>query len=233
MPREYFCASHDMLLKLKSLSDSEFGRLMRATLQYSCNGQTPPPSYLKGKEASHFDGMMVEVDKQVRAYEAKCRQNSENQRRRWQKQRAEDKEQSVRESYDRIQSYTNVTNNKYKNNTPLTPQGVEVAAAMYDPGVAQVAECWQQNMGVLSPALGEQIAAWVQVAEPGMVCAVIRYAVLAGKRDGRYIDSVIRNAVARNVTTLAAWNAEQVERQQQNTPNDTKTTTEVKRKWLR
>ena len=103
MPREYFCASHDMLLKLKSLSDSEFGRLMRATLQYSCNGQTPPPSYLKGKEASHFDGMMVEVDKQVRAYEAKCRQNSENQRRRWQKQRAEDKEQSVRELYDRNQ----------------------------------------------------------------------------------------------------------------------------------
>ena len=64
-----------------------------------------------------------------------------------------------------------------------------------------------------------------------MVCAVIRYAVLAGKRDGRYIDSVIRNAADRNITTLSAWNAEQVERQNKNAPAAAPEQ-EVKRKWL-
>ena len=107
-----------------------------------------------------------------------------------------------------------------------------MAAALYDPGVAQAAQCWQESMGVLSPAVGQQLAEWVQMAEPGMVCAVIRYAVLAGKRDGRYVDSVLRNAAARNITTLAAWNAEQLERQHKNAPAG-EDHEEAKRKWLK
>lgn len=228
MAREYFCASHDMLRLYQGLSDSEFGRLMRAALQYSATGQVPA---LKGQEAKNWPGIQWMVDKQVQAYEDKCRKNAENIRNRWKKQKAVSTGASEPIAYDRIQSNTSEYKNINRKNTPLTPQGAEAAAAMYDPGVAQVAECWQQNMGVLSPAVAEQMARWVQMVEPGMVCAVIRYAVLAGKHDGRYIDSIIRNAANRNITTLSTWNAEQVERQNKNAPAAA-SEQEVKRKWL-
>lgn len=228
MAREYFCASHDMLDLYAGLSDQEFGVLMRAALKYSATGEVP---VLKERVALLWPGVKWQVDKQVQAYEDKCRKNAENIRNRWKKQKAVSTQVSEPTVYDRIQPNTGVYKNINRKNTPLTPQGAEAAEAMYNPGVAQVAECWQQNMGVLSPALGEQIAAWVQMAEPGMVCAVIRYAVLAGKRHGRYIDSIIRNAADRNITTLSAWNAEQVERQNKNAPAAAPEQ-EVKRKWL-
>ncbi len=228
MPREYFCASHDMLDLYAGLSDQEFGVLMRAALKYSATGEVP---VLKERVALLWPGVKWQVDKQVRAYEDKCRKNAKNIRNRWKKQKAVSSQANEPVVYDRIQSNTSEYKNINIKNTPLTPQGGEAAAAMYDPGVAQAAQCWQENMGVLSPAVAEQIAHWVQMAEPGMVCAVIRYAVLAGKRDGRYIDSVIRNAAERNITTLSAWNAEQVERQNKNNPADVPGR-EVKRKWL-
>lgn len=228
MAREYFCAYHSMLNQFKGLSDAEFGRLIRAALQYSASGQAPA---LGGREAILWPSIEWQVDEQVRAYEEKCRKNAANIRSRWQKNKAENQGAGAAESYERIRPNTTVFKKNKIKNTPLTPQGAEVAAVMYDPGVAQVAQCWQQNMGVLSPALGEQIAAWVKMVEPGMVCAVIRYAVLAGKRDGRYIDSIIRNAADRNITTLSAWNAEQVERQNKNAPAAAPEQ-EVKRKWL-
>ena len=229
MAREYFCASHKMLKLYEGLSDSEFGRLIRAALQYSATGQVPA---LKGQEAKNGPGIQWMVDEQVQAYEDKCRKNAENIRNRWKKQKAVSSRASEPIAYDRIQSNTSEYKNINRKNTPLTPQGGDMAAALYDPGVAQAAQCWQENMGVLSPAVGQQLAEWVQMAEPGMVCAVIRYAVLAGKRDGRYVDSVLRNAAARNITTLAAWNAEQLERQHKNAPAG-EDHEEAKRKWLK
>lgn len=232
MARVYFCAYHDMLDQHKGLKDSEFGRLMRAALRYSATGETPAQSYLKGPEASHWPGVQIEIDKQIEAYETKCRKNAENIRRRWAKKQPADADGAgAAILYDRIRPNTNELIKYKNNNTPLTPQGeAGGAGAMYNAGIAQAAQCWQQNIGVLSPAVGQQLAEWVQLAEPGMVCAAIEYAALAGKHDGRYIGSVIRNAASRNVTTLEAWQAEQRQRQSKNAPAGEKE--EVKRRWL-
>ena len=96
MAREYFCAYHSMLNQFKGLSDAEFGRLIRAALQYSASGQAPA---LGGREAILWPSIEWQVDEQVRAYQGT----------------------SAAEPYERIRPNTPVSKKNKIKNTPLTP----------------------------------------------------------------------------------------------------------------
>ena len=85
-------------------------------------------------------------------------------------------------------------------------------------------------MGRSPAAVRELIKEWAAAAEADMICAVIKYCVIGGHRDGRYVDAVIRNAVSQGITTLTDWEAAQLERQKaQKKP---KKEEEVRRRWL-
>lgn len=68
--REYFCAYHSMLDATRKLSDAEIGRLFRGLLHYSETGEEP--TNLQGREELLFDVFAQQIDRDKKAYEAKC-----------------------------------------------------------------------------------------------------------------------------------------------------------------
>lgn len=99
MAREYFCAYHSYLKAMRNLSDAECGRLFRALLQYSA-GETL--INLQGREGVAFDFMTEQIDRDNAAYEEKCKKNSDNVKKRY------DRKQTNTNEYDRIESNTTV-----------------------------------------------------------------------------------------------------------------------------
>ena len=75
MAREYFQCYHSYLQQMSSLSDAEFGRLIREALKYSSTGQSDP---LPGKEDVAFPFVAFNIDRERQAYEEKCDKLREN-----------------------------------------------------------------------------------------------------------------------------------------------------------
>lgn len=74
MAREFFQCYHSYLQQMSSLSDAEFGRLIREALKYSSTGQSDP---LPGKEDVVFPFIAYNIDREKQAYEEKCKKNRE------------------------------------------------------------------------------------------------------------------------------------------------------------
>ena len=77
MAGDYFCAYHSYLKSMRNLSDAECGRLFRALLMYSAGDKS---INLQGRESVAFDFIAEQIDRDMDAYDRKCKQNSENQR---------------------------------------------------------------------------------------------------------------------------------------------------------
>lgn len=74
MAREFFQCYHSYLKQCESLSDAEFGRLIRAALRYSATGQKDD---VPGQEKYALGFLTYNIDNEKRAYEDKCRKNRE------------------------------------------------------------------------------------------------------------------------------------------------------------
>ena len=69
----------DSLEKYRKLSDAEFGRLMRAALNYKSMGvEKDAEASLKGREKLLWDGIKLEIDRDNGAYSRKVAANREN-----------------------------------------------------------------------------------------------------------------------------------------------------------
>lgn len=73
--RKYVKLFCDMLTKGRRLKDAEFGRLIRAALEYKQSGEEPE---LTGNEAFLWDGLKMDMDRASEAYEKTVRANREN-----------------------------------------------------------------------------------------------------------------------------------------------------------
>lgn len=73
--RKYVKLFCDMLTKGRRLKDAEFGRLIRAALEYKQSGVEPE---LTGNEAFLWDGLKMDMDRASEAYEKTVRANREN-----------------------------------------------------------------------------------------------------------------------------------------------------------
>ena len=80
MAREFFCAYHSLLETTKRLNDAEFGRLMRAAIAYSADGQEQE---LSGRELMAWDMVKWQIDRDVAEYSKKCEKQRQNARMRW------------------------------------------------------------------------------------------------------------------------------------------------------
>lgn len=80
MALEYFCCYHSYRKKVAKLSDQEVGRLFRALLEYSENGETKE---LTGRESIAFDFIADDIDRQKQAYQDRCEQSKKNIAKRW------------------------------------------------------------------------------------------------------------------------------------------------------
>lgn len=82
-------------------------------------------------------------------------------------------------------------------------------APVFDPGLAEAARAFEQEIGPLTKTIADHLAGWVAEVDPALVVAVIRDAALHGKRSAKYVDSIIRAKKAEHIVTLAAYQASQ------------------------
>jgi hypothetical protein len=73
--RKYVKIFCDALVECRRLKDAEFGRLIRAALEYKQSGEEPE---LTGNEAFLWDGVKMNIDRATEAYQKKVEANREN-----------------------------------------------------------------------------------------------------------------------------------------------------------
>lgn len=95
---------------IEGLTDEQLGQLTRALFIYARDGKTIK---LEPVVRMAFSFIKDNIDRNADKYQKKCERNRENIRKRWEKKHAEDTtERSDTTEYERIQSNTNVYEEK-------------------------------------------------------------------------------------------------------------------------
>lgn len=104
----------DIRKNLELLSDEEAGKVFKAIVEYVDIGKLP--QFDDRSLQVFFNTIMDQIDRDREKYEKKCGANRENQQKRWKRIREMESHFNTN-VYDRIQSYTNVTDNDTDNDT--------------------------------------------------------------------------------------------------------------------
>ena len=187
------------------LSDSEFRRLMYALCAYCVGAEQPEP--LTGKEVIAYRFITRNIKVSQEQYNAKCRKNSENAKKRTIANDSERKRSQANDSQT-SQYKEQRTKNKEQNITTTT-------TAQAREGLQQCVECYEQNIGAISRAAYDGIVGYLKQVEPDFVCEAINQAAINNKRSWGYAQAILRDCLQKNITTRAAYIAEKEARSQQ------------------
>lgn len=188
------------------LSDSEFRRLMYALCAYCVGAEQPEP--LTGKEVIAYRFITRNIKVSQEQYNAKCRKNSENAKKRTIANDSERKQSQANDSQT-SQYKEQRTKNKEQNitTTTTTAQAREIWQ--------QCVDCYEQNIGALPRAAFDSIVGYLEQVEPDLVCEAINQAAINNKRSWGYAQAILRDCLQKNITTRAAYLAEKEARSQQ------------------
>nr|DAN35181.1 MAG TPA: Replication initiation and membrane attachment [Caudoviricetes sp.] len=188
------------------LSDGEFRRLMYALCAYCEGAERPEP--LTGKEVIAYRFITRNIKVSQEQYNAKCRKNSENAKKRTIANDSE-RNRSQANGSQTSQYKEQRTNNKEQNITTTT------TTAQAREGLQQCVECYEQNIGALPRAAFDSIVGYLEQVEPDLVCEAINQAAINNKRSWGYAQAILRDCLQKNITTRAAYLAEKEARSQQ------------------
>lgn len=188
------------------LSDSEFRRLMYALCAYCVGAEQPEP--LTGKEVIAYRFITRNIRAAQDQYNAKCKANSENAKKRTQANVSERKRSQANDSQT-SQYKEQRTKNKEQNITTTT------TTAQAREGLQQCVECYEQNIGALPRAAFDSIVGYLEQVGPDFVCEAINQAAINNKRSWGYAQAILRDCLQKNITTRAAYLAEKEARSQQ------------------
>lgn len=190
------------------LSDSEFRRLMYALAAF-CNGEEPPEP-LTGKEVIAYRFITRNIRAAQDQYNAKCKANSENAKKRTQanvsdRQRTQ---ANVSETSQNKEQRTKTKDNMMMKNTreDETPEQGNDAQACF--------ECYEQNIGTMSRAVYDEINAYLQQLPADLVCEAIQEAARNNARSWKYAETILRGCLQKNILTKAAYLSDQEARKQ-------------------
>lgn len=188
------------------LSDSEFRRLMYALCAYCVGAEQPEP--LTGKEVIAYRFITRNIKVSQAQYNAKCRKNSENAKKRTIANDSERKQSQANDSQT-SQYKEQRTKNKEQNitTTTTTAQAREIWQ--------QCVDCYEQNIGALPRAAFDSIVGYLEQVEPDLVCEAINQAAINNKRSWGYAQAILRDCLQKKITTRAAYLAEKEARSQQ------------------
>lgn len=189
------------------LSDSEFRRLMYALCAYCEGAEQPEP--LTGKEVIAYRFITRNIKVSQEQYNAKCRKNSENAKKRTIANDSERKRSQANGSQT-SQYKEQRTKNKEQNIITTT-----TTTAHAPEGLQQCMECYEQNIGALPRAAFDSIVGYLEQVEPDLVCEAINQAAINNKRSWGYAQAILRDCLQKNITTRAAYLAEKEARSQQ------------------
>ena len=188
------------------LSDGEFRRLMYALCAYCEGAERPEP--LTGKEVIAYRFITRNIRAAQDQYNAKCKANSENAKKRTQANVSERKRSQANDSQT-SQYKEQRTKNKEQNITTTT------TTAQAREGLQQCVECYEQNIGALPRAALDSIVGYLEQVGPDFVCEAINQAAINNKRSWGYAQAILRDCLQKNITTRAAYLAEKEARSQQ------------------
>ena len=188
------------------LSDGEFRRLMYALCAYCEGAERPEP--LTGKEVIAYRFITRNIRAAQDQYNAKCKANSENAKKRTQANVSERKRSQANDSQT-SQYKEQRTKNKEQNITTTT------TTAQAREGLQQCVECYEQNIGALPRAAFDSIVGYLELVGPDFVCEAINQAAINNKRSWGYAQAILRDCLQKNITTRAAYLAEKEARSQQ------------------
>lgn len=189
------------------LSDSEFRRLMYALCAYCEGAEQPEP--LTGKEVIAYRFITRNIKVSQEQYNAKCRKNSENAKKRTITNDSERKRSQANDSQT-SQYKEQRTKNKEQNIITTT-----TTTAHAPEGLQQCMECYEQNIGAFPRAAFDSIVGYLEQVEPDLVCEAINQAAINNKRSWGYAQAILRDCLQKNITTRAAYLAEKEARSQQ------------------
>lgn len=188
------------------LSDGEFRRLMYALCAYCEGAERPEP--LTGKEVIAYRFITRNIRAAQDQYNAKCKANSENAKKRTQANDSERKRSQANDSQT-SQYKEQRTKNKEQNITTTT------TTAQAREGLQQCVECYEQNIGALPRAAFDSIVGYLDQVGPDFVCEAINQAAINNKRSWGYAQAILRDCLQKNITTRAAYLSEKEARSQQ------------------
>lgn len=188
------------------LSDGEFRRLMYALCAYCEGAERPEP--LTGKEVIAYRFITRNIRAAQDQYNAKCKANSENAKKRTQANVSERKRSQANDSQT-SQYKEQRTKNKEQNITTTT------TTAQAREGLQQCVECYEQNIGALPRAAFDSIVGYLEQVGPDFVCEAINQAAINNKRSWGYAQAILRDCLQKNITTRAAYLAEKEASSQQ------------------
>ena len=188
------------------LSDGEFRRLMYALCAYCEGAERPEP--LTGKEVIAYRFITRNIKVSQEQYNAKCRKNSENAKKRTIANDSERKRSQANDSQT-SQYKEQRTKNKEQNITTTT------TTAQARESWQQCVDCYEQNIGALPHAAFDSIVSYLEQVEPDLVCEAINQAAINNKRSWGYAQAILRDCLQKNITTRAAYLAEKEARSQQ------------------
>ena len=73
---------------------------------------------------------------------------------------------------------------------------------------------YEQNIGLISPAVAESMNTWLETMQSEVICAAISEAVKNGAYKWSYVESILRDCHNGNVHTIEEWDARQKQREQ-------------------
>lgn len=120
---EFFNVYNSYIEAIETLSESECGRLFRALLIYNATGEVPE---FKGSERYIFPMMKSQIDRDAKAYEAKCQRNAQAARKRW--ANASNPDANDAAVCERIQTYANTNTNTNTNTSTSTNTSTNTSA---------------------------------------------------------------------------------------------------------
>lgn len=198
------------------LSDGEFRRLMYALCAYCEGAERPEP--LTGKEVIAYRFITRNIRAAQDQYNAKCKANSENAKKRTQANVSERKRsQSNVSERKRTQANDSQTSQYKEQRTKNKEQNITTTTttAQAREGLQQCVECYEQNIGALPRAAFDSIVGYLEQVGPDFVCEAINQAAINNKRSWGYAQAILRDCLQKNITTRAAYLAEKEARSQQ------------------
>lgn len=205
MAREYMCLYHSYLETASELSDEEFGRLIRASLEYSRDGTARP---LTGNEKILYPTFRWQIDKDKDYFEdiGKKRKSAGSAG-----GKSKAKQTVAKEANGSKVKQTEAKGSKTGNaneNANANVNNISSSTATAEPDIAACVQAYEQNIGPIARAAFDDISRQLADLPADLICEAIGEAALNNKRSWNYVKAILKRCREQNILSVDAYRAE-------------------------
>lgn len=204
MAREYMCLYHSYLETASELTDEEFGRLVRASLEYSRDGTARP---LTGNEKILYPMFRWQIDKDKDYFED-IGQKRKSAGSAGGKSKA--KQTVAKEANDSKSKQTVAKGSKTGNANDNANANVNniSSSATAEADLTTCTKAYEQNIGPIARAAFDDISRQLADLPADLICEAIGEAALNNKRSWNYVKAILKRCREQNILSVDAYRAE-------------------------